>query len=289
MTEQQAQRLPGNHVARRSLSRAGLYGLLVLVSGVTVIPLYWMLVSSVTPNATLRLFPPHLFPTNPHLSIYGQAVSNVPYLRYFLNTLLVTSANVVGLTLSSVIVAYAFARIRWRGRDVAFSVLLLTLFLPGIAELVPQYVIFHDLGWVGTFLPLTVPAAFGSAFNIFVLRQFFRRLPNELFEAARVDGASHWWALWRITVPLSKAPIAAMAILNFMDGWEMFQQPLIYLTNQNDFTLGIGLYSYQSSHGAQYNEIMAASVLFLLPMTLVFVLGQRALVSGSMTAAALKG
>jgi multiple sugar transport system permease protein len=150
-------------------------------------------------------------------------------------------------------------------------------------------VIFHDLGWVGTFLPLIVPAAFGSAFNIFVLRQFFRRLPNELFEAARVDGASHWWSLWRITVPLSKAPIAAMAILNFIDGWEMFQQPLIYLTNQNDFTLGIGLYAYQSSHGAQYNEIMAASVLFLLPMALVFMLGQRALVSGSMTAAALKG
>jgi ABC-type glycerol-3-phosphate transport system permease component len=248
-----------------------------------------MLVSSITPNSTLVRFPPHYFPTHLDLGIYAQAVAAIPYLRYFLNTMLITSANVIGLTLSSILVAYSFARIRWRGRDLAFSVLLLTLFLPGIAELVPQYVLFHDLGWVGTFLPLTVPAAFGSAFNIFVLRQFFRRLPVELFEAARVDGASHWWMLWRLTVPLSKAPIAAMAILNFIDGWEMFQKPLIYLTNQNNFTLAIGLYAYQNSHTAEYNEIMAASVLYLIPMALVFVLGQRALVTGSMTSAGLKG
>lgn len=288
MTDQRLDTVRGHRQAGRRLSQAGVYTLLVIVSGLTALPLYWMLVSSVTPNAILMKFPPHLLPTNPDLSIYAQAVNAIPYLRYFLNTMLVTIVNVVGLTTSSILVAYSFARLRWRGRDFAFSILLLTLFLPGIAELVPQYVLFHDIGWVGTFLPLTVPAIFASAFNVFVLRQFFKRLPGELFEAARVDGATHWWMLWRLTVPLSKAPVAAMAILNFIDGWEMFQKPLIYLTNQDNFTLGVGLYSYQSSHGSQYNEIMAGSVLYLLPMALIFVIGQRALVSGSMTTAALK-
>jgi multiple sugar transport system permease protein len=183
--------------------------------------------------------------------------------------------------ISNALIAYGFARIRWPGRDVVFALTLATMMIPFPVIMVPVFAIFRELGWVGSFKPLWVPAWFGSAFNIFLLRQFFRTIPTELSDAARIDGCSELGIFWNVVVPLSKPALAVVALFHFMYVWNDFLGPLIYLTDQKMFTLSLGLQFYQSQHGGtEWNLLMAASTLIVLPLIVVFFFTQRSFIQG---------
>ncbi|MHC4066530.1 MAG: carbohydrate ABC transporter permease [Planctomycetota bacterium] len=214
---------------------------------------------------------------------------NVNFLLFLRNTLIVALLAVSGMVLSSAIVAYGFAKVRWPGRGIFFAVMLATMMVPFPATMIPTYFIFKHLGWVGTLKPLWVPAWFAGAFNVFLLRQFFLQIPNELLDAARLDGLSHWGIFWRIVLPLAKPALLVVALFHFVYVWNDFLGPLVYLHHQDDFTLALGLLFYQHQHGGTpWNLLMAACTLTVTPPLIVFVLTQRSFMAGIVTTG-LKG
>lgn len=198
------------------------------------------------------------------------------------NTVAVCVLGVIGTVLSNAIIAYGFARLRWRGRDAFFALTLATMMVPFPVLMVPLYGVFKQLGWIGTLLPLWVPAWFGSAFNIFLMRQFFLTIPEELSEAARIDGSSEWAIFWRIILPLSKPVLATAALFHFLWAWNDFLSPLLYLTRKETFTLSLALQSYES-HGVQWHYLMAASAVTILPIVVLFFFAQRFFIQGIAT------
>lgn len=214
------------------------------------------------------------------------AVSFGQFLR---NTLLVCLLGGFGAVLSNAIIAYGFAKIRWRGRDTIFALTLATMMIPFPVLMVPLYGVFKSLGWIGTLQPLWVPAFFGSAFNIFLMRQFFRTIPEELSEAARIDGCSEWGIFWRIILPLSKPVLAVVALFHFLWAWNDFLGPLLYLTRKHTFTLAVALQNYQSqAGGVQWHHLMAASAVVVLPIIVLFFFTQKTFIKGIATTG-LKG
>jgi len=206
------------------------------------------------------------------------------FIVYLRNTLVVAVLGVIGTTLSSALAAYGFARISWPGRDKVFLLALSTMMVPFAVTMVPLYGVFRALGWIGTLKPLWVPAFFGSAFNIFLLRQFFRTIPQDLSDAARIDGCSEFGIFWRIILPLSKPALAVVALFHFMWAWKDFMGPLIFLTKQETFTLSLGLQFYQSQHGgSEWHFLMAASMMMILPIVLLFFFTQRTFIQGIST------
>lgn len=205
----------------------------------------------------------------------------IPFLRYARNTLYIAILSVIGVVLSNSLVAYGFARINWPGRDFAFALTIATMMIPFAVLMVPQYVLFKTFGWVGSPKPLWVPAFFGGAFNIFLLRQFFMSLPGELSEAARIDGCSEFQIFRDVILPLAKPALAVVALFHFLYVWNDFQGPLIYLTDQKTYTLAYGLQAYQSQHGGtQWPMLMAASTLVVVPVIVLFFLAQRTFIQG---------
>jgi multiple sugar transport system permease protein len=200
------------------------------------------------------------------------------------NSLTVAVLGVLGTVLSNAIIAYGFARMRWRGRDAFFALTLATMMVPFPVLMVPLYGVFKSLGMIGTLLPLWLPAWFGSAFNIFLMRQFFRTIPEELSEAARIDGCSEWRIFWRIIVPLSTPVLVVAALFHFIFAWNDFLGPLIYLTRKDTYTLALALASYQSQNGGvQWHYLMAASAVTILPVILLFLLAQKTFIRGIAT------
>lgn len=219
---------------------------------------------------------------------YGRD-TRVPFWVFLRNTLLVCVLGVIGTVLSNAIVAYGFARISWRGRDSLFAITLATMMVPFPVLMVPLYGVFKWLGWIGTLQPLWVPAFFGSAFNIFLLRQFFRTIPVELSEAARIDGCNEWQIFWRIILPLSKPALMVVGLFHFLHAWNDFLGPLLFLTRKHTFTLAVALQSFQTqAGGVQWHHLMAASAVVIAPIIVLFVIAQKALVRGIATTG-LKG
>jgi multiple sugar transport system permease protein len=205
----------------------------------------------------------------------------IPFLRYARNTLYIAILSVIGVVLSNSLVAYGFSRIKWPGRDLAFTLTLATMMIPSSVLMVPQYVMFKSFGWVGSPKPLWVPAFFGGAFNIFLLRQFFLSLPHELSEAARIDGCSEFSTFKDVILPLAKPALAVVALFHFMFVWNDFQGPLIYLTDQKTYTLAYGLQAYQSQHGGtQWPMLMAAATIVVMPVIVLFFLAQKTFIQG---------
>ncbi len=214
---------------------------------------------------------------------YGRdtAVSFGTFLR---NTLIVCLLGIVGAVLSNAIIAYGFAKIPWRGREAVFAVTLATMMIPFPVLMVPLYGVFKSLGWIGTLKPLWVPAFFGGAFNIFLMRQFFRTIPEELSEAARIDGCNEWQIFWRIILPLSKPVLAVVALFHFLWAWNDFLGPLLFLTRKHTFTLALALQNYQSqAGGVQWHHLMAASLVVILPIIVLFFLAQKTFIRGIAT------
>lgn len=215
-----------------------------------------------------------------------------PEYRYGLvplaNTLYITALSIIGLLFSSSLAAYAFARLRWPGRDVLFVVLLATMMLPAAVTMLPVFLIFRSLGWVDTLRPLWFPAFLGSAFHIFLLRQFFMTIPMELEEAAKIDGCSPFTTYWRIMLPLVKPALAAVTIMAFMGSWNNFMGPLIYINSPEKMPLSYALYLFQGAHGGEQGMLMAASTMVMLPVLMLFFFTQRYFIQG-ITLTGIKG
>jgi multiple sugar transport system permease protein len=210
-------------------------------------------------------------------------------LTYVFNSLRIAILSMIGTVLATIPVAYALSRIRWRGRQVAFVLILATLMLPFQVTVIPLYVTFVDLGWIPSLKPLIIPAFFGDAFSIFLLRQFFLSIPEELTDAARVDGAGDWQIMTRIIVPLAKPAIAAVALFHFLWAWNDFFGPLLYLIDESSlWTVPIGLSEFETLHHVEWNLLMAACVLFMLPVIVLFFMAQKVFIEG-VTLTGVKG
>ena len=272
---------------RRALAHIAL----VLLSLVFFMPLLWMLSTSVKPIEETMTTPPRWIPSHflwgnypAAIAYHKEELGYIPFLVYARNTLLVTILTVIGAVVSNTLVAYSFARLKWRGRDLFFGITLATMMVPFPVTMVPTFSLFKWLGWVGTYRPLWVPAFFGGAFSIFLLRQFFRTIPMELSEAAKIDGASEIQIFTDVVLPLARPAVAVVALFTFMGTWNDFLGPLIYLVDGNTFTLSQGLQAYQTQHGGTpWNLLMAASCLVILPVVVVFFLAQKVFIQGIAT------
>ena len=280
-----------NYKRTRLLRLAMTYLVLVMMASLFVLPLLWVVAVSLKPSEEVLQFPPRFLPQAPQTDAYREVFrsESFDFLLYARNTLIIAALSLVGMLLSSSIAAYGFARIPFRGRGIMFAVCLATMMVPFPVIMVPTYMIFKHLGWIGTFKPLWVPAWFGSAFNIFLLRQFFMGIPKELEESAMLDGCSRWGCFWRIILPLSKPALAVVALFHFLTVWNDLIGPLIYLSHQSQFTLAQGLQFLQSRSGdTPWNQLMAASVLLIVPVLVLFFLAQRTFIRGIATTG-LKG
>jgi ABC-type glycerol-3-phosphate transport system permease component len=246
-------------------------------------PFAWLVSTSLKPEGDVFLVPIEWFPREIRWSNYPEALTFVPYARYFLNSVEVAGLAVLGTVLSASLVAFAFARLRGPGKNLLFIILLSTLMLPGEVTLVPIYLLFRNLGWLDTYLPLIVPSWFGgSAFYIFLLRQFFLTLPTELDDAAKIDGASLLHIYARIVMPLSKPALATVAIFSFFTHWNSFLLPLIYLNTSEKYTLPVGLRLYLSTlSNSHWNYLMAATLVAILPPLALFFISQRFFIEGA--------
>jgi len=264
------------------------YLLLIALSLLFFAPFLWLVSTALKPlDQTMKMPPvwvPHPFVwTNFWDAIsYGQdQLGYIPFLVYARNTVLLCVVTVAGSVASNAVVAYAFARLKWPGRDVLFGVTLATMMVPFPVLMVPLFAFFRHLDWIGTYRPLWVPVWFGGAFNIFLLRQFFRTIPFELTEAATIDGAGQFRIFWDVIVPLSKPALAVVALFTFMGTWNDFLGPLIYLMDQKTFTLSLGLQFYQSQHnGTLWNLLMAATTIVILPVIVLFFFTQKQFIRG---------
>jgi multiple sugar transport system permease protein len=232
---------------------------------------------------------PRLWPSPFRWSNFHDVFANTALLRYAGNTLLYAGLSTVGVLLSSIPVAYALARLRWRGRNLALIIVLAAMMLPSQVTIVPQYVMFAKLGWVGHLAPLIVPNFFGDAFSIFLLRQFFLTIPEEYSDSARCDGAGEWRILLRVVVPLARPAIAAVGLFSFLYAWNDFFGPLLYVGEaRGNWTLSVALANFRSLYHVQWNLTMAATLLFMLPVVLLFFAAQKAFVQG-VTLTGVKG
>jgi ABC-type glycerol-3-phosphate transport system permease component len=254
--------------------------LLWLTGALFLLPLLWMLSSSLKPDYAIFANPPVWWPREPRWANYVEALTAQPFATYARNTLWIAVASVVGHLLSCTVVAYGFARLRAPGRDQLFVLVLATLMLPYPVTMVPLYIIFARLGWVNTFLPLIVPTFFGNALYIFLLRQFFLQLPPELEDAAQIDGANLLQVLFYVILPMATPALTTVAIFSFQAAWNDFLAPLIFLQDQSKYTLMLGLSLFRGSYQIEWAHLLAAALVVMLPVVLLFFAAQKSFIEG---------
>ncbi|RIK46008.1 MAG: sugar ABC transporter ATP-binding protein [Chloroflexi bacterium] len=264
------------------------YILLVAGAVIILIPFFWMVSTALKPNYQVFMFPPQWIPNPIQWDNFRLAVTTLPFHIYFKNTMTIEVGVILGTLISCTVVAYGFARLDAPGKHFWFIVLLSTMMLPGVVTLIPQYILFSKLGWVNTLLPLIVPAWFGSAFNIFLLRQFFMTIPVDLEEAARIDGAVIWQILFYIMIPLAQPALATITIFTFMGVWNDFLGPLIYLNRPETYTMALGLNFFKGQYTSDWNLLMAGSLVMMAPLLILFFVAQRAFIEG-ITLTGMKG
>lgn len=265
-----------------------IYLLLVGGSLVFVFPFIWMLSTALKPNWQVTQWPIQWIPHPFEWVNFIQSLTVLPFGGWAINSLIITFASEAGILLSCTMVAYGFARFRAPGRNVLFVIMLSTMMLPSTVTLIPTFFLFRQLHWVNTFLPLIVPTFFGNAYFIFLLRQFFMTMPLELEEAARLEGLNTFGIMWRIIIPLSLPALATVFVFEFNGAWNDFMGPLIYLNKDTLYTLAVGINFFKSENNVQWNYLMAASTVFMLPSLLLFFFGQRYYVE-SITLTGIKG
>jgi ABC-type glycerol-3-phosphate transport system permease component len=264
----------------RVLSKVLAYSLLVIGSIVFLLPFLWMVSTSLKVSSEVFAYPPSFLPSSFQWRNYLDGWTALPFNTFLRNSLIITCTNVVGNLLSCSLVAFGFARLRARGRGLLFLLVLGTMMIPNEVTMVPRFILFKELHWVNTLLPLTVPAWFGYAFFIFLLRQFFMSIPHELDEAAYIDGASYFRIYWNIILPLSKPALGAVAIFAFIGNWNNLLDPLIYLRSQSLYTIALGLNLFLGQYVTVVNQLMAVSILALLPILIIFFFAQKVFVQG---------
>jgi ABC-type glycerol-3-phosphate transport system permease component len=270
------------------LEQAILYivlGLLIIVYGV---PFLWLLASSLKTSTDLFAIPVVWVPKVPQWSNYARSLTAFPFLPYLRNTLIIVICNIVGSVFSATLAGYGFARIKWRGRNVVFVLVLMTMMLPFQVIMIPLLMVFQKLGWIGTFFPLTVTPFFGNAFFIFLMRQFFMTIPNALSEAAIIDGAGEFRIFGQVCVPLVRPAITTVAIFAFLNSWNDFMGPLLFLTKDKLYTLSIGIQQIMSINDPRWNLLMAMGVMMTVPVLVIFFLLQKYFIQG-ISFAGIKG
>jgi multiple sugar transport system permease protein len=273
---------------RRFAHKTLVYVLLVGLGALYLLPFLWALSTSLKPTYLLFRFPPVWIPNSPHWSNYADALDYIPFLQYLQNTLTIAVPATIGAVASSALVGYSFSRIDWPGRNVLFIVLLSTMMIPYQVTMVPLFILFSWLHWVNTFKPLIIPAFFGVPFYIFLLRQFFMTIPRELSDAGRVDGCTEFGIFRRIVLPLSRPALTTVALFSFIGNWNDFLGPLIYLSDDTKYTLAVGLRNFQQQSGSEWALLMAASIVMMTPIIVLFFFAQKTFIQ-SITLTGIKG
>lgn len=282
-------RRPPPQVRRRRLLYAiGNHAIAITLSLMFLIPLFVVVVTAFMSRSQVGTG--QLIPDPVYFGNFSKVLTQIPFMRYLGNTVIYATLATIGVVASSIPVAYAFSRLRWKGRDAVFVLVLATMMLPAQVTSVSLYIVFTRLDWVGTLLPLIVPAFFGDAFTIFLLRQFFMTIPQELSEAARIDGASELTILRKVVIPLAKPAIAAVALFQFLYAWNDFYNPLLYTGNSSsNMTLAVGLTQFTTlAKGNAYEIQMAASLMFVIPVIIIFFFAQKVFIEG-VTLTGVKG
>jgi multiple sugar transport system permease protein len=278
--------------SRYLVGRVLIYVILIAVAALFAVPFLWLIITSLKQKSQIFTEPLVWIPDPVMWENYPKALTSpsFPFLRLVANTLYYTISSTLGVTISSTVVAYAFARMTFRGRELLFGITLATMMLPGIVTLIPTYVLFSKLGLIGGYAPLILPMWFGSAFNIFLLRQFMMTIPLDLTDAARVDGAGDFRILWSVLVPLIRPALLVVAIFHFLYTWNDFMGPLIYLSDSSQFPLVLGLYSFRGRFGSsvEWHLMMAATMAVITPIIALFFAAQRYFIEG-VTMTGLKG
>lgn len=272
----------------RTAERIATYAAIVLLACLFVLPFFWLISTSLKSPAQLFKLPIEWIPRPFVWQNYVRATTVIPFGLYLKNTLYIALFNVVATVISCSLVAYGFARIRWPGRDALFIVLISTLMIPYPVTLIPTFLIFRDLGWINTPHPLTIPALTGSAFSIFLLRQFYMTIPEELSSAAQIDGANEFQIYWLVILPLARPALAVIALFAFLSSWNDFLGPLVYLSSKEHYTLAIGLYGFLSRAKTDWGALMAAATIMVSPIVVLFFFTQRTFIQG-ITLTGIKG
>lgn len=264
---------------RRFNSISG-YTVLMVLAAIFMIPLYWMFSTALkSPQQTFAI-PPEWVPAPPQWNNFARVFEEVPFGRFYLNTFFLAFVNIVGHLVSVTLVAYGFARLRFPGRNLLFLIMLSTLMIPYQVTLVPRFILFSKLGMINTYWPLTLPAFTGSPFLIFLVRQYMMSIPFDLDEAAYIDGANRFDVFWRIILPLTRPALMLVIVFTFIDVWNDFLQPLIYLNDPDLFTVSLGLSFFQGARETNWNLLMAGSVLAMIPPLVLFFFAQKQLIGG---------
>lgn len=266
----------------RTIGKAIVLMLLVAGGVIAIVPFLWLVRSSLMTSEQIFAVPPVILPTPIEWENYVGALQAQPFGRYFLNTLMIVALVIPGTLLSCSAAAFAFSRLRWRGRNLIFSLVMSSMLLPGAATLIPTFIAWQSAGLVDTYAPLTVPAFFaaGAGFNIFLLRQFFLSIPYEIDQAVYLDGGTPWTVFWRMLLPLNKGPLALVAIFTFIATWNDLLGPLIYLSSPQKYTMSLGLAMFKGVYTSQWGYLMAASVVTILPILVLFAFAQRYIIEG---------
>ncbi len=267
-------------------NRIFLYAVLLFFSVIIILPYLWILTMSLKPVRAI-FSPPYLIPVNFHWKNYLEAWNAAPFARFYFNTTVMTVFIVAGQVIFSAMAAYAFARLKFPGRDILFFIFLGTMMVPFQAIMIPSYLIVLRLGWIDTYYALIVPRLV-SAFGIFLLRQYFITIPYELDQAASIDGCTKLGILWQIIIPLSMPAVSALAIFSFLFAWNDFLWPLIVINKPSMRTIQLGLAMFQGKYGTRWNYLMAGTVTATVPSIVVFLLGQKRFIEG-ITLTGLKG
>lgn len=271
---------------RRWAGRGVLYVVMILVAIGFLLPLIWMIVASLKPEADVLSVPPSFLPRNPQWSNYSKVFDIIP--RYFFNSVKLAVYNVVGVLITSSLAGFAFARLRFAGRNFLFAILLSTAIVPGIIYLIPQYIIFSKIGWIDTHYPLWVPRVFTPVFATFLMRQSFMTLPQELEDAGRIDGASTFTVYLKVMLPQTKPALAAIGMFTFLESWNDLFGPVIYLSSARLETLPVAMAEFQGEYFSQVSLLMAAATVSVVPVLLLYLLTQRFFIQG-ITMTGLRG
>lgn len=256
------------------------FAVLIIFSVVFLVPFFWMLSTSLKSTKEVWNYPVTWVPEKLLFENYVRALTVVPFFRYILNTFFIAFVRIGGQAISCSIVAFAFARLKFPGKNFLFMLMLSTIMLPGIVTMIPQFVYFTELGWVNSWLPLTVPMLFATPFNTFLLRQFYMSLPKELDEVAKLDGCTTWQTFGWILAPLTKPAVTAIVVFAFMDSWNDFMGPLLYLRDDSLFTVSLGLTYFRSRNNTDWQLLMAASTVAMIPTLAVFAGAQKYIIGG---------
>jgi ABC-type glycerol-3-phosphate transport system permease component len=258
------------------------YLFLALGAVVIMIPLVWMVSTSLKSNGQLFLFPPEWIPDPFVWSNFSKALTGygLPFHRFFANSGFVTILSTVGALISSSIVAFSFSRLKWKGRDTLFFIVILTMMIPKEVTIVPEFILFKMLGWIDTFAPLIVPAFFGHPFYIFIMRQYMMGITPEVDQAARIDGCNTWQVFWKIIFPQCTLVILTVTVFSVQSNWNEFLGPLVYLNSMSNFTVSLGLSMFNGQYGTEWALLMAASLLVMLPILILFAVAQKYFIQG---------